>query len=166
MLGYTSRMGGLEVVLVFVAAFVFCLLVVAFLVWVGWTLVAANRAVSDGAALVQSGQVADLLPWSPSLLPLLSADWVGASTYSRGFVNNDQASGRLQATDRPGTVLAFALAARDRFRSGRLDAVGPGRFVIDLGQGLARVSRDGVPLGAVQPLRARRSSPRSDPRRR
>lgn len=142
-------MGGLEVVLIFAAAFVFCALVVTFLVWVGWTLLAANREVSHGAALVQSGQVPDLLPSSPSLVPLLSADWVGASTYSRGFVNDDQASGRLQAFDRPGTVLAFSAVARDRFRSGRIDAVGPGRFVLDVSQGFARVTRDGVALGAV-----------------
>lgn len=144
------RVGGLEVLLVMFAALAFCALVAAFLGYVGWTLLKANRAVSDGAAAVQTGQIPDLIPWSPALLQALSADWVGASTYVRGFVNNDQASGRLQAVDREGTVLAFRLDARDRWRSGRLEAVGgPGRFVIDVAQGFARITRDGAPLGSV-----------------
>jgi len=127
---------------------VFCLAVIAFFGFVVWTLVKASRAVSAGAEAIETGRVPDLLTWSSPAS--ISADWVGASTYTRGFgVKRDQASGFAQSLSHPGTVFAFQTDAQNVWRDGRLEAAGPFRLVLDVRQGLATVTRDGMRLGTL-----------------
>lgn len=141
-------MGAVELLLIVGLGFAFCLAVAAFFGFVVWTLVKANRAVSAGAEAIETGRVPDLLPWtSPASI---SADWVGASTYTRGFgAKRDQASGFAQSLSSPGTVFAFQTDAQNVWRDGRLTAAGPFRLVLDVRQGLATVTRDGARLGTL-----------------
>jgi hypothetical protein len=141
-------MGAAWLLLIIGLGLIFCLAVAAFFGFVVWTLVKAGRAVSAGAEAIETGRVPDLLPWSSPAS--ISADWVGASTYTRGFgVKRDQASGSAQSLSQPGTVFAFQTDAQNVWRDGRLEAVGPFRLVLDVRQGLATVTRDGVRLGTL-----------------
>ncbi len=143
-------MGLLELLLIVGVGLVFCAAVAGLFGYVGWTLMKANQVVAAGATAVRTGQVPDALPWTPTSLTSLSADWVGASTYTRGFGGpTDKASGLVQLVDRPGTAVAFQMSSRGYGADGRLEAIGPARLTVDVAQGVAAVARDGAPLGSV-----------------
>lgn len=125
---------------------------------VGLVALGAKSEMDTLAGAIARGDLPGLTPFSDHVLPWLSKDLVGHSSYVRPM--GGALTGSLAATvpscEGPATLLALRTELTPRRGQGRIDLLAGGpRIELQLHEGLWFVSANGRPLGTIDPSSGR-----------
>lgn len=126
----------------------------------------ARSEISETAAAVRSGNVAELLPWGPMSLNELTREWVGSSTYTAGILGRtDQASGRVPSgRSAEGWLLAFSMDSRSNGAAGLvLATTSAHRLELRITNGVCQAVLNGTALGSFRLADAKVFTAQGDP---
>ena len=152
----------IEVLGVLLVAFVVCVVVPLFLLFLYIKYRGGNAEMHAVIAALKSGTVSELLPWEITSLGELTREWVGHATYTTSmFGRSDQAAGQVPSSrGASGWLLAFSIETKNDGADGKVLAMTSAhRLEVTITSGLCRASLNGTVLGTFRMGEAAFSAP-------
>ncbi len=143
----------IEVLGVLLVAFVVCVVVPLFLLFVYIKYRGGNADMHALIAALKAGTVSELLPWENTSLGELTREWVGHATYTTSmFGRSDQAAGHAPSSRSPsGWLLAFSTETKNDGADGKVLAMTSAhRLEVAITSGLCRATLNGTVLGTFR----------------
>ncbi len=143
----------IEVLGVLLVAFVVCVVVPLFLLFVYIKYRGGNAEMHATIAALKSGTFSELLPWDGTSLGELTREWVGHATYTASmFGRSDQAAGQVPSSRAPsGWLLAFSTETNNDGADGKVLAMTSAhRVEVAISSGLCRATVNGTVLGTFR----------------
>ncbi|MDP2275642.1 MAG: hypothetical protein Q8N23_03455 [Archangium sp.] len=152
----------IEVLGVLLVAFVVCVVVPLFLLFLYIKYRGGNAEMHATIAALKSGKVSELLPWENTSLGELTREWVGHATYTTSmFGRSDQAAGHVSSSRAPaGWLLAFSIETKNDGADGKVLAMTSAhRLEVTITGGLCHATLNGAVLGTFRMGEAAFSAP-------
>src|SRR3990167_7556316 len=143
----------IEVLGVLVVAFVVCVVVPLFLLFLYIKHRGGNAEMHQTIAALKSGKITELLSWESTSLGELTREWVGWSTYTTSmFGRADQAAGRVPSSRAPtGWLLAFSVETKNDGADGKVLAMTSAhRLELAIAGGVYQATLNGTVLGTFR----------------
>jgi hypothetical protein len=143
----------IEVLGVLLVAFIVCVVVPLFLLFLFIKYRGGNEELYRTMAALKSGTIAELLPWENTSLGELTREWVGYTTYTTSmFGRSDQGAGRVPSNRAPsGWLLAFGVETKNDGADGEVLAMTSAhRLDLAITRGVCRATLNGTALGTFR----------------